>query len=274
MMHIQNTMRLVFRYLMIPLAMLGAMTWPVCAESPSFTAVVIKPTSEKFQHWQQSLRGSGGMNGIAKMLSQGIRLPTPLFLVAQECGTVNAFYMPNKKAIVICYEMLDAIQKKMVQKTTGDMFVKTQSPEIMGKLWSGAFSFILMHEVGHALVHVLDVPVLGREEDAADQIAAYFLLAGAPPVEVGKQSAFLMGALWFYDQKSLFYTKDSFSDEHSLDPQRQANLACWAYGKDSSRFRQVTQFITPARAARCGQEYAQLRASVHRLLGKNVQLPD
>lgn len=172
--------------------------------------------------------------------------------------------------------MLYAIEKKMEVKTTHDIFVGTQSPEIMGKLWAGAFTLILMHEVGHALVHVLDLPVLGREEDAADQIATYFLLAMTPPFEAGKQSAFLTGALWYHEQDALFYTKNSFSDEHSLNPQRQANLACMAYGKDENRFQyvQMLKFMTKERAGRCGCEYSQLRTSVHKLLGKNVQLPD
>jgi hypothetical protein len=270
----QIIMRFTFRSLSVVLAILGSMAGPVNAESPSFTAVVVKPNSEKFQSWYEVFRDGGQLNAMAKGLSQGIKLPTYLFLVAQECGAVNAFYMPDKKAIVICYEILDTIEKKMEVKTTHDIFVGTQSPEIMGKLWTGAFTFILMHEVGHALVHVLDLPVLGREEDAADQIAAYFLLAMTPPFEAGKQSAFLLGALWFHEPEALFYTKNSFSDEHSLNPQRQANLACWAYGKDPSRFQHVIKFMTKARAARCGQEYAQLKASVHKLLGKNVQLPD
>ena len=33
-----------------------------------------------------------------------------------------------------------------------------------------------LHEAGHALFDLLEVPLLGREEDAADQLAAYYVL--------------------------------------------------------------------------------------------------
>ena len=34
----------------------------------------------------------------------------------------------------------------------------------------------VLHELGHALFHKYDIPLFGREEDAADQFAAYFML--------------------------------------------------------------------------------------------------
>ena len=33
-----------------------------------------------------------------------------------------------------------------------------------------------LHEIGHALFNLLRVAILGREEDAADQVAAYLML--------------------------------------------------------------------------------------------------
>ena len=32
-----------------------------------------------------------------------------------------------------------------------------------------------MHEMGHALIDLYDLPVLGKEEDAADSVATVFL---------------------------------------------------------------------------------------------------
>src|SRR5690606_1275490 len=36
--------------------------------------------------------------------------------------------------------------------------------------------FVLYHEMAHLLVHQLELPVLGREEDAADNVATWMLL--------------------------------------------------------------------------------------------------
>lgn len=257
---------------------LVTMVWsaPANADLPSFTPFVAQPQSEKYQSWYETFIDGGQLKTMANVLSKNIKLPTPLLLVVEECGKVNAFYHRGKRTITMCYEILDQINEKMEAKTKHDIFRGTQSSEIMGKLWAGAFTFILMHEVGHALVHVLELPVLGREEDAADQIAAYFFLATVPPALPGTQSAFLTGALWYWEPETLFniYTKSMFSDEHSMNPQRQANFACWAYGKDPDRFQYVVKYLTKARAVQCGYEYAQLETSVHKLLGKNVRLPD
>ena len=37
----------------------------------------------------------------------------------------------------------------------------------------GGFVSTLLHETGHAIFYLLDIPIFGREEDAADAIAAY-----------------------------------------------------------------------------------------------------
>ena len=41
---------------------------------------------------------------------------------------------------------------------------------------AGSFAGIILHESGHALFDILDVPIFGREEDAADEIAAFVAL--------------------------------------------------------------------------------------------------
>ena len=40
-----------------------------------------------------------------------------------------------------------------------------------------AVQFVLAHEIGHAIIHEFRLPVLGKEEDAADSFAAYLLTA-------------------------------------------------------------------------------------------------
>src|SRR5205814_9175913 len=40
----------------------------------------------------------------------------------------------------------------------------------------GLYAAVLMHETGHAMFDLLRIPVFGREEDAADQMAAFVAL--------------------------------------------------------------------------------------------------
>ena len=51
----------------------------------------------------------------------------------------------------------------------------------------GSGAFLLQHETGHALVHLLDLPFTGREEVAVDDLAAVSSLRGKPTARSSKK---------------------------------------------------------------------------------------
>jgi hypothetical protein len=140
-----------------------------------------------------------------------------------------------------------------------------------GMVWAN--EFIIAHEIGHALVHVLDIPVTGREEDAVDGFAAY-LLADNP--KFGPLTA-LSAALFFdaYRQLRGKLTDEDFADEHSVLEQRIYQFTCWVYGSDPQEFRSLVgrQGLPRERAARCPDEWAQLKRSWDRLLAPHAIAP-
>ena len=131
----------------------------------------------------------------------------------------------------------------------------------------GALFFILFHEVGHGLSHTLRLPILGKEEDAADSIATYLILGIREPVTA------VAGALWFFGTGSRTPSLQDYADEHSLGPQRQFSLVCNAVGKDPAQFQSLAQGLKlpPERASRCPAEYRQLQRSVRQLLGAHLR---
>lgn len=222
--------------------------------------------TQNFDQYNQKLKRGRFLEQLADRLSAGVSLPEPVVITIAECGSANAFYNPQHRTIVMCYELIGHLVTGMQRS-----FAKVASQqEILDSVAGGIF-FILMHELGHTLIHVLDLPVLGREEDAADQIAAYLLLNTTG----NSSSSGLAGALWFFRSNTLFYTRRHFSSEHSLGPQRQSNLACWAFGKDPQRYQYllVGKYLTRERAARCGGEYSRLDSTVRKLLSNNLLLP-
>ena len=54
--------------------------------------------------------------------------------------------------------------------------VSEQKRQQLTEFVVGNMLFVFVHEMGHALVHEMDVPVLGREEDAADAFATLTML--------------------------------------------------------------------------------------------------
>jgi hypothetical protein len=231
----------------------------------SFVAKYSQGKTQEFNHFSNSLKQAKFLEGITTPLSSLISLPNQVSLTIEECGQENAFYSPQRQTIIICYEMFG----KMIEGIQNEYANRVPQQAIEAAI-SGGLSFILMHELGHALIHILDLPVLGREEDAADQIGTYFLLQAS-----GNRAAnSLSGALWFFRENTLFYTQQHFSDEHSLGPQRQANLACWAFGKNPRQYAYLLGqgFLTQQRAERCSHEYQQLESTMHKLLGENLSL--
>ena len=96
------------------------------------------------------------------------RLPRALLVKVEGCdGDANAFYENN--VITICYEYIELLRKTMPAETTAAGV--TPIDAIVGPLFDTS-----LHEFAHALFEMLRLPVLGREEDAADQVSAYIML--------------------------------------------------------------------------------------------------
>lgn len=226
-----------------------------------FVAVYAQPKQPKYQAVTESFRKSSMLERIAALVNADVRTPGTIRLVAAECGTANAFYDPQRRAVVLCHELME-------QVTTGVMrdFSAASSDE-MADTAAGAIFFLLYHEIGHALIHVLNLPVIAREEDMADAISSFFMLRS--PIRV--QS--MIGASWFFRQKNTLYTNSRFGNEHSLDEQRQFNVVCYALGSDAQTFAPlvVRVGLPSERARRCPAEYARLETSVRKLLGSSLR---
>lgn len=207
-----------------------------------------------YRDWIAFVRETGLLEGYAEVLNARISVPGEIALVFDGCGEANAFFDAETRTVVMCYELLEAF---------AGIFENLPEAEREQALL-GATDFIFYHEVGHALIDVLDLPALGREEDVADQLAVYILTDGT---EEGEQAA-IDGAVALY-RITPHSDEIAFADEHSLGAQRFYNIACWVYGQNPEKYGGlVADGVLPeARAERCPDEYAQLERSWSRLLG-------
>ncbi|MEJ7600646.1 MAG: DUF4344 domain-containing metallopeptidase [Kofleriaceae bacterium] len=182
---------------------------------------------------------------LAAMLDGQFRLPRPLPVLFKECGQPNAFYSPAAHTITLCHEYFDFRH---------DLFMKAGMDEAKSQLHSqGAMVFSFMHEFGHALHHELKLPITGRGEDAADEIAAIWLgrLGGK-----GRQIAAL-AARAHYENSKLPQHKDVYWDEHSLSMQRVHDILCLLYGADKPTYTPIMKALSvpPQRLAKCVRDY-------------------
>ncbi len=197
---------------------------------------------------------------VAQGLNQTIRMPRTVDIQLVDCGIINAFYDPNRSRIIVCYELLSYFV---------DIFKgNVASDDQLGQAVIGATLFGFYHELGHALIHQLDLPAMGREEDSADQIATLLLMeAGDDGVGMA-----LSGAYWFNLQQKSGGNETPFWDEHAFDGQRYYNIMCLIYGSNPTKYAGFVESgnLPKARAERCGEEFVKIRGSFQKLIAPHL----
>ncbi|HZG44555.1 MAG TPA: DUF4344 domain-containing metallopeptidase, partial [Longimicrobium sp.] len=111
------------------------------------------------------------LEGWAESLNEWIGLPRNVGLEFRECGEANAYYDSRQSHITMCYELLSGFTAVFEENSE-----EPRTDDEWAEAVLGATDFIFYHEVGHALLDVLELPTLGRNEDAADGLAAYILI--------------------------------------------------------------------------------------------------
>lgn len=186
------------------------------------------------------------------------RLPRPLLLQTKDCdGVSNAWYENN--VVTMCYEFVAEIVVRAPLKPNEAGI--TREDAIVGTLVQ-----VLLHESGHALFELLDVPIFGREEDAADQFAAYLIMQ-MPTEEARRIIDGVTLMLWNRSTEQKL-DRDAFSNVHGLAAQRFFNLICIAYGRHSFLYADLLKKgVLPAeRAESCKAEYGQVAGAFDKLI--------
>lgn len=188
------------------------------------------------------------LESVAERLNSELSIKSDVTLSFRECGVVNAMYEPDKRRVSICYEYVSFFQNLFVQSGG--------SAEAAAAGIRGAVHHTLYHEIGHALIHTLDLPVTGREEDVVDQLSTYLLIEEGG--DDGEELA-LHGAQFWYllaQRNQQMGVGQAYWDEHSTNEQRFFNSICWLYGSNPQKYQGLAGGVLPAeRAVKCPNEY-------------------
>lgn len=136
----------------------------------------------------------------------------------------------------------------------------------------GTLRFVILHELGHGLDDLYDLPVLGREEDAADRFATFWM----SPDSQGEDGTDAIAAMewWMASARLSDATRDQLPwwDEHGMDEQRAYQIACLLYGASPEDFGPLAgRMKIPERSRqRCLGEAAQNNRSWSNLLKGQV----
>jgi hypothetical protein len=183
-----------------------------------------------------------------------LRLPAPLTITLAQCGAERKPYQSGGP-VTICYEMVQRIIEITSQRT------KDESEQT--RIIDGTFVEAVLHEVALAVFDMLQVPVWGRVEDAADRVAALIMIKFSDQVALTT----ILGTARFFEYSNHVWTGVDFADEGSPEAQRFYNYLCIAYGGDPRTFQFLAPRLGPSltprlsqhRVVRCEGEFRQVQ---------------
>jgi len=146
--------------------------------------------------------------------------------------------------------------------------LNAQDTQIAQRWAANNAMFVLYHEMAHLLVDQLNLPVLGREEDAADNMATHILLSQR--TNEADQALVDAARGWLLTDAAgpeTFQTSD-FYDSHSLNLQRAYAIVCMMVGSDRNAFGRIADVygIDPFRQDSCAGDFNLIDRSVDRVM--------
>jgi Putative metallopeptidase len=220
------------------------------------------------QELRQMLRRHAVLERVQSIFSP-VKIPRPLTFRTAGCnGEMNAWF--GEKEVVLCYELVEDVVVTALSRRRPAWL--NEEDAIRGPLVN-----MLLHEGAHALFAYLDTPIFGREEDAADQFAAYLMLS------LGKNDVLPMagGIVYTYMNEAGVRSVASLrrkklrlvdgklqADAHSTPIQRMYSFLCLAYGAAPEVFREVVKSgaLPDERVEGCADEFRQVDKAFRTLI--------
>jgi hypothetical protein len=222
-----------------------------------------KPADPSLASGYELLRGSRVAEATASQLNQRLGLPADVeIVIGEKKADLGPLYETGQRRIVI--------QPSYAANTLQliSTMLEDGADDQARKLTIGALRETIYHEVGHALVDQLALPVTGREEDVADEFAAFMTIK---QLELGPVPALGQVVLWRALSQPAWSLRDTdLADEHSLNQQRAYDLACDLVGSDPENT-QMQELLSKTGAGvtdleRCRADWARLEGSWRVLL--------
>ena len=201
---------------------------------------------------------------LMNSFAQAFQLPDELTVRGTNGFGGGPFFNPRNNSITFQYGFAALVLDTMRKMNP------SYNDYRLGTAVGAVDTFILAHEFTHALIAIYDLPVLGREEDAADELATLILLK-APQ---GPKYVYDAAQFWYaLSRQQRVPTVSDYADVHSLDLQRAYAMVCDLAGSSKQSFQQVAKLrlLPNSRLASCPAEYKQHVESFEQVLGDHLE---
>jgi hypothetical protein len=138
-----------------------------------------------------------------------------------------------------------------------------------------AMRAIFLHELGHGLIDVLNLTVVGPEEDVVDEFSTYMLILTGRTQERQIEALFSTARFWAAAAKQRGSAFPHWG-EHPPQERRAYAIICLLYGSDPGRFYPVITNlgIPQSRARKCEFEYAEKEQKWLQILSPHLRSAD
>src|SRR5215471_13717641 len=140
----------------------------------------------------------------------------------------------------------------------------------------GNILFAMLHELGHVAIVEMELPVVGKEEDAADSFAAVRLIRLGS--EFSHRVLVEAAKGWFLSVRRDKASGDEvdFYDTHGLDQQRAYQIVCFMVGADPVQFKDLAKEtkLPEDRQKSCAGDYSKALASWELVLNPHRRSAD
>ena len=205
----------------------GAAQAPADLINPEIEINYAEPKNPDLRPVYQHLKNRRVLETLQQFLAP-LRLNRKLLVKFDQCGASSVHYKPQGP-VTICYEYAADVERLAPKETVTLVAgpVTTESA-IVGPVVQAA-----LREVIIAAFDVLQIPVWGRQDDAADRVAAFTMLQFGPDVAWNT----VVGFQWFLSGNAL--APPDFADIRGAVVQRYYTTLCIAVGAEQ---RQIFKF--------------------------------
>lgn len=212
--------------------------------------------------WKATLEASDEVKSVMTFLQNRFKLNEKLvFSYGVEDGPL---FDGEKNTIFVPYSFLVEVEGRFSSAEYGKSGLSVKQATI------DALVHTLFHEFAHAIIMYNQIPVLGREEDAADSFATVLL---KEYFDRGEDISISAADLFHIESGDYETIEDyDFTGEHSLDAQRYYMILCHVYGSNPDSYGEnLEEMFEEERGDKCIDEYDLARRSWLALLKPHMK---
>jgi len=185
------------------------------------------PSGKKEKEVKEWLIKNKVIEDLVDTVNQEIKIEKELLVVVG--GGDSVHYNPQDREIIITYDFVIEVRERFKGEYKKEWEVYAKD----------AIEHTFYHELGHALVDLLNIPVLGKEEDAVDDFGIIMLIF---TTEDGEERAISAAELFFLEGLEVEeFSSEDLMDEHSLDDQRGYRSLSLVYGSNPEKHENIAK---------------------------------